>query len=287
MKTIDLHTHSYCSDGADSPSDVVRCAHAAGLSAIALSDHDSTDGVEEAMAAGARLGVEVLPAVELSAEFDTELHILGYGIDIHAPRLKEALAEARRVREVRQEDMCRKLREQGFAVTMDEVRAETGEHGVLCRAHFAQILVRKGYAASVQDAFARYLSAGCYAYSKKQALSPAEAVSLIRDAGGVAAVAHLHLIKLPDEPLKALLSSLIPHGLSGVEGYYTDYTPEMARRYRAMAQDLGLILTGGTDYHGKNKPHIEIGRGRGDLFVPYDLLHGIRARCASIKTENG
>ncbi len=278
MKMIDLHTHSVCSDGADTPAEVVRRAHEAGLAAIALSDHDSVDGVEEAMAEGERLGVEIIPAIELSANYDTELHVLGYYIDIHNARLKDALAYAIRVRDERQEETCRKLREQGFDVTMEEARAEANGNPILCRAHFAQIMVRKGYAESVKDAFKRYLSVGCYAYSNRQALSPAEAVSLIREAGGVPVVAHLHLIKQSDEQVRELLKSLLPHGLGGIEGYYTDYTPEMETRYRAMAAELGLTLSGGTDYHGKNKPHISIGRGLGALEIPYELIEGIQAR---------
>lgn len=278
MKTIDLHTHSLCSDGAQTPADVVRTAHAAGLSAIALSDHDNIDGVQEAMDMGSTLGIEVIPAVELSAQSDTELHILGYFIDIHNKKLRDAMAYALRVRDERQEETCRKLNEQGFAVTMDEVRAEAHGNPVLCRAHFAQIMVRKGYAASVQEAFSKYLSVGCYAYSNRQALTATEAVSLIHEAGGIAVAAHLHLIKMPDDELRQYLKSLIPYGLDGVEGYYTDYTPDMQQRYQAMAQELGLVISGGTDYHGANKPHISIGKGRGNLAIPYSVLDGLRER---------
>ncbi len=278
MKLIDLHTHSLKSDGAQTPADVIRTAHAAGLSAVALSDHDNIDGVREAMAEGEKLGIEVIPAVELSAQVDTELHILGYFIDLENKKLQEAMAYSLVVRDQRQEETCRKLNEQGFQITMDELREEAHGNPVLCRAHFAQIMVRKGYAESVQDCFKKYLSVGCYAYSNKQALLPHEAVSLIHEAGGIAVAAHLHLIKMEDEPLKAFLKSLIPHGLDGVEGYYTDYTPDMEVRYRGMAKDLGLVLSGGTDYHGANKPHIAIGRGRGNLEIPYSVLEGLKAR---------
>ncbi len=275
---IDLHTHSLKSDGAQTPSEVVRTAAAAGLSAIALSDHDNIEGVREAMEEGEKCGVEVIPAVELSAQVDTELHILGYFIDLENKRLKEAMDYSLVVRDQRQEETCRKLREQGFDITMEEARAEAHGNPVLCRAHFAQIMVRKGYAESVQDCFKKYLSVGCYAYSNKQALLPHEAVSLVREAGGLAVAAHLHLIKMEDAPLKEFLRSLIPHGLDGVEGYYTDYTPDMEVRYRAMAKDLGLVLSGGTDYHGANKPHIAIGRGRGNLEIPDSILAGLKAR---------
>ncbi len=278
MKRIDLHTHSLCSDGAQTPIDVVRTAADAGLSAIALSDHDCIEGVQEAMDAGKALGVEVIPSVELSAQSDTELHILGYFIDIHNKRLQDTMKYALQVRDERQEETCRKLREQGFDITMEEARAEAHGNPVLCRAHFAQIMVRKGYAESVKDAFNRYLSVGCYAYSNRQALTGPEAVSVIREAGGIAVAAHLHLIKMPDDELREYLKSLIPYGLDGVEGYYTDYTPDMETRYRAMAKELGLAISGGTDYHGANKPHIAIGKGRGDLEIPYSVLDGLRQR---------
>ena len=246
MKRIDLHTHSLCSDGAQTPADVVRTAADAGLSAIALSDHDCITGVQEAIETGKALGIEVIPAVELSAQSDTELHILGYFIDIHNKKLQDAMAYALQVRDERQEETCRKLNEQGFAITMDELREEAHGNPVLCRAHFAQIMVRKGYAESVKDAFNRYLSVGCYAYSNRQALTATEAVSLIREAGGIAVAAHLHLIKKPDDELREYLKSLIPYGLDGIEGYYTDYTPEMQERYQAMAKELGLVISGGT-----------------------------------------
>lgn len=278
MKLIDLHTHSLHSDGAQTPTDVVKTAADAGLSAIALSDHDCIEGVQEAMDAGSRLGVEVIPAVELSAQSDTELHILGYFIDINNKRLQDTMKYALQVRDERQEETCRKLREQGFDITMEEARAEAHGNPVLCRAHFAQIMVRKGYAESVKDAFNRYLSVGCYAYSNRQALTGPEAVSVIREAGGIAVAAHLHLIKLPDDELREYLKSLIPYGLDGVEGYYTDYTPDMEVRYRAMAKELGLVISGGTDYHGANKPHIAIGKGRGELEIPYSVLDGLRQR---------
>lgn len=282
MKTIDLHTHSLCSDGAQTPTDVVKTAKAAGLSAIALSDHDCISGVQEAMDAGKALGVEVIPAVELSAQSDTELHILGYFVDIHNKRLQDTMAYALQVRDERQEETCRKLNEQGFAITMDELREEAHGNPVLCRAHFAQIMVRKGYAESVKDAFNRYLSVGCYAYSNRQALTATEAVSLIHEAGGIAVAAHLHLIKKPDDELREYLKALIPYGLDGVEGYYTDYTPDMETRYRAMAKELGLVISGGTDYHGANKPHIAIGKGKGNLEIPYSVLDGLRERYAAI-----
>ncbi len=271
VKYIDLHTHSLNSDGTMTPSEVVAAAKAADLAAIALSDHDTVAGVKEAMAAGEALGVEVVPAIELSARSETETHILGYFIDPDSPALLEKTEYIKKVRILRQENVCRNLQALGFDVTMEEIREIAGSD-VLCRAHFAKIMVKKGYAASVKDAFDRYLSVGKPAYSDTQALTDVEAVRLIKDAGGLAFVAHLHQTKRSPESLEAFLRRLKEVGLDGVEGYYTEYTPEMGREYRALAEKLGLLLSGGSDFHADNKPHIAIGRGLGDLRVPYSLL---------------
>ncbi len=277
MKYIDLHTHSLYSDGTMTPSEVVAAAKAAGLAAVALSDHDTVAGVKEAMAAGENLGVEVVPAIELSAKSETETHILGYFIDPDNTALLEKTKYIKEVRVLRQEQVCKNLQKLGFDVTMEEIRAIAGSD-VLCRAHFAKIMVKKGYASSVKDAFDRYLGVGQPAYSDTQALTDTEAVRLIKDAGGLAFVAHLHQTKRPMDTLEAFLRRLKEVGLDGVEGYYTEYTPEMGREYRALAEKLGLLLSGGSDFHAENKPHISIGRGLGDLRVPYSLLTEMKKR---------
>lgn len=278
MKYIDLHTHSLCSDGTMTPSEVVRAAKQAGLSAIALSDHDTVAGVREAIAEGERIGVEVVPAIELSAQSETETHILGYFIDIENETLLQKMKYIKEVRVRRQEDVCRNLRALGFDVTMEEVREIAGSD-VLCRAHFAKLMVEKGYVGSVREAFSLYLASGRPAYSGTQALTEIEAVRLIKDAGGLAFAAHLHQTKLPLDKLEMLLIRLQMAGLDGVEGYYTEYTPEMERDYRALADKLGLILSGGSDFHAGNKPHISIGRGLGELYIPYEILENMKAYC--------
>lgn len=276
MKYIDLHTHSLCSDGTMTPAEVVRAAKAAGLAAIALSDHDTVAGVREAMAEGERIGVEVVPAIELSAQSETETHILGYFIDIENEALLEKMEYIKQVRVRRQENVCRNLRALGFDVMMDEVRQIAGSD-VLCRAHFAKIMVQKGYVSSVKEAFSQYLASGKPAYSGTQALTDTEAVRLIKDAGGLAFVAHLHQTKRTLDDLESFLLRLKDAGLDGVEGYYTEYTPEMERDYRALAKRLGLMLSGGSDFHADNKPHISIGRGLGELYIPYVILEKMKA----------
>lgn len=257
------------------PSRLVSHAKDSGLSAIALTDHDSISGVAEAVEEGKKTGVEVIPAVELSAISDTETHILSYFIDINNRELQKALEYAKQVRYEREVETCRKLNELGFDITMEEVEAEA-ETDILCRAHFAKVMVKKGYAPSVKEAFEQYLNVGKSAYSKKQALTDIQAVELINNAGGIAFLAHLHLTKKPLPELKEFLIKLKNAGLAGVEGYYTDYTPQMERDYQSLAEESGLILSGGTDFHGAFKPHIAIGRGYGNLEIPYVILEKMK-----------
>lgn len=274
-KYIDLHTHSLMSDGSMTPADVVREAKKAGLAAIALSDHDTVDGVKEAMAEGERIGIEVVPAIEFSVQSETETHILGYYIDIENPKLQDMLKKVVETRRFRNRETCRKLNELGFDITLAEAEA-IAPNDFIGRAHFARLLMDKGYTKSVSEGFKLYLENGKYAYCGKQTMTDEEAVRLIKECGGVACVAHLHLTKKSDEELREFLIRLKACGLDGVEGYYTEYTPEMQAKYQALAADLGLIISGGTDFHAQMKPHISIGTGLGNLKVPYSVLENIK-----------
>ncbi len=275
---IDLHTHSTASDGAMTPVELVHHAKAVGLAAIALTDHDGVGGVAEALAEGERIGLEVVPGIELSAQSDTECHIVGLYIDTTERRLLDALDYIRSERRKRNLRYVARLAELGMPVTLDEAMAEAGGD-LIGRAHFAKAMVNHGYVASVREAFDEWLASGRPAYmSNELPITAREAIELIHGAGGVAIAAHLHLMKKPDDELYAYIRELRGYGLDGVEGYYSDYTPEMGEKYRAMADELGLAVSGGSDFHGAVKPHIEIGSGCGDLFVPYGVLEGIRAR---------
>ena len=276
-KLIDLHTHSIMSDGSMTPVEVVREAKKAGLAAIALSDHDTVDGVREAVAEGKKIGVEVIPAIEFSVISKTETHILGYFIDIDSPLLSDALKSIIDTRRERNEITCRKLNELGFDVTMEEALA-LAPNGFIGRAHFARLLMDKGYTSSVKEGFDLYLENGKYAYCGKQSMTDEEAVRLIKSCGGLAFVAHLHLTKLGDGELLEFLARLKAAGLDGVEGYYTEYTPEMQEKYQAMASRLGLMLSGGTDFHAAMKPHISIGKGLGNLKIPYSLVEKMKEK---------
>ncbi len=274
-KRIDLHTHTVCSDGSMTPEELVCHAKESGLSAVAVSDHDTADGVKRAIEAGKSHGIEVIPAIELSAKSDTETHILGYFIDPNSAKLTEAMAYIREVRTIRLGETCDMLQNLGIDMTLDEVKAEAAG-GILCRAHIAAIMTRKGYSASPKAAFQKWLNVGCPAYSESQALTDTEAIDLIRSAGGDAYLAHLHLTKKPPEELDKFVRHLAENGLTGIEGYYTDYTDAMATEYRALAKKYGLKLSGGTDFHGTFKPHISIGRGLGGMTIPYSVLQQMK-----------
>ncbi len=272
---IDLHTHSLKSDGSMTPAEVVREAKKAGLSAIALSDHDTIDGIREAMEEGERIGVEVVPAIEFSVKSETETHILGYYIDIKNIDLLRTLEEVVDLRIARNHVTCQRLNELGFDITLEEVRT-LAPNNFVGRAHFARILMDKGYTKSVKEGFDKYMSAGQYAYCEQQRLSAKEAIELIKSCGGVSFLAHPHLTKLGDEKIKEFLIELKGYGLNGLEGYYTDYTPEMQQKYQSMAKELGLMISGGTDFHAKMKPHISIGTGLGNMKIPYSVLENIK-----------
>lgn len=275
MNYIDLHTHSNCSDGSMTPTELVAHAAEKGIKAIALSDHDTVSGVDEAIEAGKRFGVEVVPAIEFSVQSKTETHILGYYIDHKSPVLKEALARINEVRYQRTVNTCNKLRALGFDVTMEEALA-IAPSGLIGRAHFARILAEKGYVGSVKEAFDKYLSSGKPAYDGTQYLTAEMAIKLIDDIGGVSFVAHPHLIRLKDSELHDFLVKLKSVGLCGIEGYYNEYTSEMQDQFQNLARELGLEISGGTDYHAKMKPHIEIGIGQKDMKIPYTVLENIK-----------
>jgi len=275
-KFIDLHTHSTMSDGSMTPVEVVRHAKAQGLAAIALTDHDSIDGVREAMAEGERIGIEVVPAIEFSVKAKTEMHILGYYIDINNPELLEQLEMIKKVRKQRTAETCQKLNDLGFAVTVEEALA-IAPAGIVGRAHFAKLLADKGYTASVKEGFERYLNNGKPAYSSTQFLSRIDAVKLIKEAGGLSFVAHLNQCRFTDDYMIKILAQLEWNGLDGIEGYYTEYTPELQEKYQGMAKLLGLAISGGTDFHAEMKPHIQIGKGLGNLKIPTSVLENIKA----------
>ncbi|RCX23053.1 hypothetical protein DFP94_101645 [Fontibacillus phaseoli] len=248
---FDLHSHTRASDGMNTPAENVRLAKEKGLAGLAITDHDTVAGVREAVEAGEKLGVLVIPGVEISTRAaGKDIHVLGYFLDTRNSTLLERLASLRETREARNGQIIRKLQELGIAITLDEVIAGLGRplrnDESLGRPHIADTLVRKGYANDLRDAFDRYLAEGKPGYASLPRIAPEEAMNWIREAGGVAVLAHPGLYGDDD-----LVSDILERGRpAGVEVYHSDHGPEEEQRYASMAERYGLIPTGGSDYHG-------------------------------------
>ena len=279
MRRIDLHTHSNISDGSMTPRELMEHAAQAGLAAIALTDHDTVAGLDEAEETATRLGIEFVPGVEFSTEYISQIHVLGYYIDRKAECLLRAFAGLQEERKQTHARYMAVLKAHGFEITDEEVRAVAGDAGI-GRAHYAKVMMDRGYVGSVKEAFDKYLRVGAPCYVKRDVMDSKKAIGLIHEAGGLAFFAHPHQTQLSDERVFALMKELRDDaGLDGIEGYYSEYTPEMGEKYRAMAAKLGLLLSGGSDYHAAMKPHIEIGSGiGGTLCVDYAVLEKIKKR---------
>lgn len=274
-KYIDLHTHSTCSDGTLTPAEVVKLAKEKGLSAIALTDHDTVDGLNEAIETGSDIGIEVITGIEFSVAADTEMHLLGLNFDIDCPAIKNILDEMIIQRDLRNYKVIELLGKLGIHITIEDILAEATSK-VTGRSQIAKAMLKKGYVSSIKEAFDRYLSFGKPAFVERSTLTPEDAISIIHKSGGKSFLAHLNQTGKSDEELYELLTRLKEYGLDGIEGYYTEYTEDMNFRYRKMAEDIGLLLSGGSDFHGTNKDGYELGTGKGNLKIPYNLLEKIK-----------
>lgn len=247
---IDLHLHSTRSDGMSTPSELVRGAKQRGIQAIALTDHDTVDGCPELGRAADDLGLDVLYGVELSSRFsDGALHFLGYGVDIHSRVLKEHLQWLQQSRDARNEHTVAKLNQLGLRLRMDEVESAAAG-GVIGRPHMGKALVNRGYVASVKDAFSLYLNRSRPAYVARRTLDPEACIELIHQAGGLAVAAHPFTVDLPDRKLLNLLKSLKDAGLDGLEVFYRYHDHKRRKQFSHWADRLGLLKTGGSDFHG-------------------------------------
>ena len=278
MNFIDLHTHTTASDGSFPPGRIVEMALDAGLKAVGVTDHDTTDGLDEALARGAEIGLEVVPGVEISAEFESgTMHVLGYYMDFRNHDFKERLTALQEGRSDRNPNIVRKLNELGLNLTMEDVTAEAGG-GQIGRPHFARAMIRKGFVATTNEAFDLYLAKGRPAYVDKFRFFPVEAVKMILQAGGLPVLAHPGTLKMSPEGLESVVAGLKEAGLVGIEACYSDHTPEMVKEYMRLAERFHLVPTGGSDFHGESKKEISLGKGRGDLAVPLEFLHRLKDR---------
>lgn len=280
MNTIDLHVHSNASDGSLTPTEVVALANDAGLSYFALTDHDTVDGVEEALNASKEYpNLTVIPGIELSCYYENrELHIVGLFIDYKNKTFQQELDKLKNAREERNRKMVQKFVDAGIDITMDEL-LHGNSKSVITRAHFARVLVEKGFCSSKNEAFDRYLGIGCPFYLAKPKVTPEHVINLIRSVNGTAILAHPYSYKFNRSQISNILDeTLIPLGISGMECYYSTYDFGQTQELRSMAYQKNLLVSGGSDFHGVVKPDISIGVGRGNLCISSDLLDHIIAK---------
>ena len=268
---IDLHIHTTCSDGTFTPEEIVSLALGAGLSAIAITDHDAVDGVQRARDAS-RGAIEVVPGVELSAQTadEADVHLLGYFVDTRAPDLLLALERFRQARQARAAAVVRMLSEAGYDIALEDVLLQAGD-GAGGRSHIARALVARGHVPSVETAFREFIGAGGPFYVPKSALSLSEAVALVHRAGGAAVLAH------PGVSGDGALMELVGEGLDGIEAYHAEHTARQRDHYRSVASRLGLAVSGGSDYHRAGAKGAFIGAGE----CPDSALADLRQRASA------
>jgi len=265
---VDLHVHTNFSDSSLSPQEVVSLAQSQDIAAVAITDHDCIDGIVPATDAAKNNGVEIIPGVELTAEIgDTEIHLLGLFIDIHADWLKSTLDKITAVRKLRMLEMIARLNKLGIPLTLDEVVFLSNSQASLGRLHLARALVSKKIIGTVQEAFARFIGRNKPCYVKRLIMAPEEAIDIVRRARGIAVFAHPGICNRDD-----LIPRLVAAGLRGIEVMHTDHSTQQEQYYRGIAQKRGLVVTGGSDCHGicKGKPLL------GSVKMPYDTLEKIR-----------
>ncbi len=271
MILIDMHVHSNYSDGTFSVDAIVRAAKRRNLAFVSLTDHDTTDGLPPFMTACREYGMEGLAGIELSADSDYTVHILGYRIDMKNQVLQNKLDLIRDNRDIRNQLICGKLRDLGFDIHIEDVAA-LSKGQVVARPHIARLMMEKGYVVSIGEAFAKYLGDGSIAHVPRIRLSAEECISLITGAGGLAVLAHPAQTYLEDEDMRILLRHLKDNGLWGIEALYSGHTPEQTYRYLKMADEFDLFSTAGSDFHGMNGHSVELGMAVSEDFLPWARL---------------
>jgi hypothetical protein len=281
--TVDLHAHSTASDGSDAPAHLVELALEAGLGSLAVTDHDTQQGVAEALAASSTTDLELIPGVELSLGYDRGgMHLVVLWLIPGNGPLQDRLAALRDGRDVRNLEIVRRLTSVGMPVTIDEIEDEAGG-GSVGRPHIAAVMVARGYVPDIRTAFDLWLGAGKPGYVGRDRLDPVEAIGLARESGGVPILAHPHTLGITTAAEMAdLLVWLKRAGLVGLEAFYGAYRRHERDGYADLARRFGLIPSGGSDYHGTYKPGLMLGSGYGDLVVTDALLDELREHAARV-----
>ncbi len=283
MRAIDLHTHTSKSDGSFTPTELVDYAIKKDLAAVAVTDHDSIEGLDEALAHAASLrekglpSIEVVPGIEFSTKYENQdVHIVGLYLSYDSGVFREALGGFVDSRVSRNRKMCKNLQDAGIDISYEKLQAMYPD-AVITRAHYASYLLEHGYVKSRQDAFAQYLGDHTKYFVPREKVTPAQAVELIHRAGGVPILAHPPLYHMGNERLDTLVSSLKSDGLMGIEVFYSTYSNQDIRDMLRLSDKYELLRSGGSDFHGANKPGLDLGCGYGKLFVPEELLFKIKA----------
>lgn len=279
---IDLHVHSNCSDGTLTPSQLVEYALKKRLRAFALTDHDTTAGLLEALQASKDSPLEVIPGIEFSTEYHgKDIHIVGLDIDYQNPEFSFHLERFRNSRDIRNQEMLSRLREAGFDISWEQMEAAFGK-AVWTRAHFARYLLDHKYISDMREAFDKYIGDHCPCYVPRKKVTPEQAVHLIFRTGGIPILAHPMQYHLDEKDMGLLLISLKKAGLMGIEAIYSTHSRAEESMVLQTAKKYGLLISGGSDFHGSNKPKIDLGCGYGNLSIPYDVLKNLRDRRSSL-----
>ncbi len=286
---IDLHVHSTASDGTFTPSELVEYAITHGISAFALTDHDSVNGLEEAISYAKELSgvvceknpegneLEVIPGIEFSTEYEgKDIHIVGLYVDYKNPAFVKPLVSFIESRNTRNQKMCALLREHGIDITYEALQAEN-PGAVITRAHYGKYLLENGYVGSMNEAFDRYIGDHAPCFLPREKVTPESAIKLILEAGGVPVLAHPVLYRMSDRRLDALVAQLKEAGLMGIEVIYSTYNTAETRDMQALADKYDLLVSGGSDFHGANKKDLNFGTGYGKLYLHEDILEKIKA----------
>jgi 3',5'-nucleoside bisphosphate phosphatase len=278
MKFADLHVHTFYSDSTFSPEEVVACAVDKGLNAIAICDHDSIDGIVPCAEIGGRMGLEIIPGIELTVErSDVEIHILGYFMDYTSEPFRKRLKEIQEARIGRIHKMVEKLNAEGVSVKAEDVFSSAGR-GTVGRLHLARAILKAGKLKTFKEIFDKYIGFKKSCYVSSIRFTPKEAIEALLEIGGVPVLAHPYVMGSDD-----CIPELVGYGLRGIEVYHTDHKPGVVKHYEALAKEHGLIATGGSDCHGLGKGRVLLGAVR----VPYTTVEALREESESIRHERG
>ena len=279
---VDLHTHSTVSDGTLTPTELIIHAKEKGIKAIALTDHDTVAGLKEGAEVSLENDIEFINGIEFSSHCrNTEVHILGLYIDGSSEYLRRELIFLKETRMSRNIEMIRRLNEANVNITLDDVEG-SGFEGITTRMNFANAIVSRGFAETREGAFKKYLTRGQKTYVEREFLDVKKSIGIINKSGGMAFLAHPFLYKLTESEIESAVKEMVYYGLGGIEVYHSSHSRYQVDILSKMAKKYNLLFSGGSDFHGLNKPDVELGSGRGNVLVTYDVLQNIKSALGNV-----